>query len=65
MPKPTMKYRARGHWLPTGRDSWITTVWRATEKEAQQDIAGFAETTKRYSKTWIVKKKKYSLKRSW
>lgn len=35
------KFRARGIYKPTGRDSFLTTVWRDTAKEAQADIAMF------------------------
>jgi hypothetical protein len=45
------EYRARGHYTPTDRDSWITTVWRKTRKEAEQDITAFAG--KNYSTAWI------------
>ena len=58
------KYRARGNYKKTKRDSWVTTVWRATEKEAQDDIKEFASYGN-YNKTWIVPKKKASLKHSW
>ena len=57
--KRAYKYRARGHYRPTNRDNWITTVWRDTEKEAKDDIRMFAPATVRgYTKTWVVKRKK-------
>lgn len=52
------KYRARGHYKPTNRNSWITTVWRNTRKEAQDDIKMFAPATRSYSKTWVEKRKR-------
>jgi len=50
------KYRARGHYIPTDRDSWVTTVWRNTEQEAINDLKYYADGN-RYLKRWIVKKK--------
>ena len=29
------QYRARGFYIPTGKESWITKVWRATKEEAE------------------------------
>ena len=51
------KYRARGIWNETGRDSWVTTVWRKSEKEAKEDIAAFCNPG-RYKKSSlrIIKK---------
>ena len=62
MVKPSTKYRARGKYRRTNRDSWITTVWRASEQEAKDDIKMFGHG---YDNARIVKKDKYSLKRSW
>ena len=59
-----IKYRARGRYKRTNRESWVTTVWRETEKEAKEDIEMFANYGN-YSKTWVVPKKKTSLKHSW
>ena len=64
MKEPTMKYRARGHYKPTKRDAWVTTVWRATKKEAELDVKMHAGPYY-YSKAWVVGKKKVSLKHSW
>ena len=32
------QHRARGFYIPTGKESWITKVWRATKEEAEDDI---------------------------
>jgi hypothetical protein len=57
--KEMTQYRARGHYKRTNRDSWVTTVWRFSEKEAHDDIRMFAPATFRdYSKTWVVKRER-------
>ena len=33
-------YRARGYYIPTGKESYVTTVWRRTKEEAEEDIEG-------------------------
>jgi hypothetical protein len=46
------QYRARGHYIPTDHDSWVTTVWRNTRKAAEEDIAAFVRADN-YSQVWI------------
>ena len=46
------KYRARGHYIPTGRESWVTTCWRDTKEEAEQDIRCFCNEN--YKEVQIV-----------
>ena len=45
-------FRARGHYRSTNRDSWVTTVWRGTRKEAEDDIACYAPLSD-YSAVWL------------
>ncbi len=44
-------YRARGFYKPTGRKSWLTTVWRRSRTEAISDISAFGRN---YINTKIV-----------
>lgn len=39
-------YRAKGIYLKTGRDSFLTNVWRKTREEAEEDIKLYGD--KRY-----------------
>lgn len=34
----TMRYRAKGLYTPTNKRSYITTKWRNTKAQAQEDI---------------------------
>ena len=45
-------YRARGIYEPTGRNAWLTNVWRRTYQEAQSDITAFAYD--RYTNVRVV-----------
>jgi hypothetical protein len=36
-----IQFRARGLYLPTMRDSWVTTCWRDSIEEAQFDVKAF------------------------
>ena len=47
-----VRYRARGVYMPTGKESWITALWRDTEKEAKEDIECFGHN---YKNTKIIK----------
>ena len=60
--KDPFKYRARGKYKRTKRDSFLTTVWRSTPQEAQRDIAMFGT---RHTNLRVITKRKSSLKHSW
>lgn len=67
MPKknrPPIKYRPRGLHLPTGRDSFITTVWYDTSKEAKDAVKMFG-ADKRHTNIRIIEKRKWSKTKSW
>jgi len=62
--KDPFKYRARGRYTPTGRDSFVTTVWRETPQEAFKDITTFS-AGKTHTNLRVIAKRKYSLKHGW
>jgi len=45
-------YRARGKYDLSNKDSWVTTVWRRTKKEAEDDLKMF--TPGRYKNIRVV-----------
>ena len=47
------KFRARGRYNATGRRSYVTTIWRNTEEEAQEDLKLYGEG--RYTDLEIVR----------
>ena len=48
-------YRARGHYKPTNRESYVTTVWRREKEDAEQDIRVFTKHNPDWEKVKIVK----------
>ena len=50
-------YRPRAIYKPTGRDSWITTVWYHSRKSAQLAIKAYADNN-RYSNIRIIESTK-------
>lgn len=62
MSKVPTRYRARGKYDLSNRESWVTTVWRETKQEAEQDARAWGN---RYTGLRVVSKKKWSLKKSW
>lgn len=49
-------YRARGRYNPTGRESWVTTVWRRNREEAEDDLKFFASGGDRWGDVHIVER---------
>lgn len=60
--KVPTRYRARGFYKGSSRESYITTVWRSTKKDAEDDVRMFGH---KYTNTRIVSKKKHSLTKGW
>ena len=50
-----MAYRAKGRFPGKQKETWITTSWRQTVKEAEDDIKMFGKPH-RYKNIRIVKK---------
>jgi hypothetical protein len=50
------QYRPRGVYKKTNRDSWISTVWYNTKKEAEDFAKSQGVVTGRYTKIRIIKK---------
>ena len=50
------QYRARGVYLKTGRDSFLTTIWRKTREEAEKDITLYGDKSYKEGSLRVVER---------